>query len=69
MMTPMRRMIREVLYDSIVTTGHLFEPKHAASMNLKTVWRQSQITRAPRAGEPEGNLSAPTTIAQPGTAT
>lgn len=31
--TPMRRMISEALYDSIVTAGHLFEVKHPAGAN------------------------------------
>jgi hypothetical protein len=43
--TPMRRMTSEVLYDSIVTAGHLFEPKHAAGKNLKTVWRQTRVAK------------------------
>jgi hypothetical protein len=42
----------------------LFDPKHAAGMNLKTVWQQSRIAKAPREGEPGGNPAAPTTIAQ-----
>jgi hypothetical protein len=36
--TPVRRMIAESLYDSIVTAGHLFEPKHSPGMNEKTVY-------------------------------
>jgi len=31
--TPMRRMISEALYDSIVTAGHLFDVKHPAGAN------------------------------------
>jgi hypothetical protein len=31
--TPMRRMISEAIYDSIVTAGHLFEFKHPAGAN------------------------------------
>lgn len=44
--TPMRRMLSEVLYDSVVTAGHLFEVKHAAGQNLKTVWQPSRIAKA-----------------------
>lgn len=43
--TPMRRMTSEVLYDSIITAGHLFEPKHADGKNLKTVWRQTRVAK------------------------
>lgn len=65
MATPMRRMISEVLYDSIVTAGHLFDPKHAPGKNLKTVWQQSRIAKAPRDDEPGAKPAAqPTTIAQ-----
>ena len=66
MATPMRRMISEVIYDSIVTAGHLFEPKHAAGMNLKTVWQQSRIAKAPREG---ATVDSPTPIAQLATTT
>lgn len=45
--TPFRRMISEVLYDSIVAAGHLFEPKHSAGRNLKVVWRESRIMKQP----------------------
>lgn len=43
--TPMRRMLSEVLYDSIITAGHLFEPKHAEGMNLKEVWQYSRVVK------------------------
>jgi hypothetical protein len=49
--TPMRRMLSEVIYDSVVTAGHLSEVKHAAGRNLKTVWQQNRLTKAPKAGE------------------
>ena len=45
--TPIRRMLSEVLYDSIVTAGHLFEPKHEEGKNLKTVWRLTRIMKRP----------------------
>lgn len=35
--TPPRRMIGEVLYDSIVVAGHLFDYKHPQGANQKTV--------------------------------
>ncbi|WP_166828223.1 DUF1553 domain-containing protein [Thalassoroseus pseudoceratinae] len=44
---PMRRMISEVLYDSIITAGHLFEVKHPEGQNLKTVWKESRLTKKP----------------------
>ncbi len=64
MATPMRRMISEVLYDSIVTAGHLFDPKHAPGKNLKTVWQQTRIAKAPRNASPGGEETAPTAISQ-----
>jgi hypothetical protein len=42
--TPMRRMIAESLYDSVVTAGHLFEVKHSPGKNEKTVY---DIVRVP----------------------
>ena len=48
--TPMRRMLSEVIYDSVVTAGHLFEVKHAAGRNLKTVWQSNRLAKAPRNG-------------------
>ncbi len=47
--TPMRRMIAESLYDSIVTAGHLFEAKHSPGKNEKIVY---DIVRVPRAASP-----------------
>lgn len=44
--TPMRRMLSEVIYDSVVTAGHLFSVKHAAGQNLKTVWQQTRVAKA-----------------------
>ena len=43
--TPMRRMLSEVIYDSVITAGHLFDIKHAAGNNLKTVWQQNRIAK------------------------
>ncbi|MBW3542053.1 MAG: DUF1549 and DUF1553 domain-containing protein [Planctomycetes bacterium] len=45
--TPMRRMLSEALYDSIVTAGHLFDVKHVAGKNLKTVWRETRVPKRP----------------------
>jgi hypothetical protein len=47
--TPVRRMIAESLYDSIVTAGHLFEPKHSPGKNEKMVY---DIVRVPKGGKP-----------------
>ncbi len=44
--TPMRRMLSETLYDSIITAGHLFDVKHTPGKNMKTTWRLSQIVKA-----------------------
>ena len=43
-------MIAESLYDSVVTAGHLFEPKHSPGKNERT---DSDIVRVPKgqAGE------------------
>ena len=54
---PMRRMISEVLYDSIITAGHLFTVKHPEGQNLKTVWQESRMTKKP-AGDDSINLAA-----------
>ncbi len=35
--TPMRRMLSESLYDSIVTAGHLFDVKYPSGVNNRTV--------------------------------
>ena len=48
--TPMRRMLSETLYDSIVTAGHLSDVKHVAGKNMKTTWRLSQVVK-PNSGK------------------
>ncbi len=48
--TPMRRMLSETLYDSIVTAGHLSDVKHVAGKNMKTTWRLTQIVK-PNSGK------------------
>lgn len=49
--TPMRRMISEVLYDSIVVGGHLFDVKHEQGKNLTTVWRHEQRVKEKKSAE------------------
>jgi len=48
--TPMRRMMSEVLYDSVVTAGHLFDVKHEKGKNLKVVWSRSRVAKRPAEG-------------------
>ena len=43
--TPMRRMLSETLYDSIIAAGHLFDVKHAPGKNMKTTWKLSQMVK------------------------
>jgi hypothetical protein len=59
--TPVRRMIAESLYDSIVTAGRLFEPKHSPGRNSKTV---VDIVRIPK-GEKPGDLIEPANSRKP----
>lgn len=49
--TPVRRMLAESLYDSIVTAGHLFTPKHSPGRNQRTI---TEVVRTPKpkTGEP-----------------
>ncbi|MDA0283374.1 MAG: DUF1553 domain-containing protein [Planctomycetota bacterium] len=47
---PARRMLGEVLYDSILTAGHLFEYKHPQGANTKTVSERIRVA-VPREGE------------------
>lgn len=57
--TPVRRMIAEAMYDSIVTAGHLFEPKHSPGKNERTI---REIVRVPKGGKP-GEISQPVNLA------
>ena len=50
MAAPARRMLGEVLYDSILTAGHLFEYKHPQGANMKTVSDRIRVA-VPREGE------------------
>lgn len=43
--TPVRRMMAETMFDSIVTAGHMFDVKHQAGTNLKIVWSQSRVMK------------------------
>lgn len=43
--TPMRRMISESLYDSIVTAGHLFEFKHPAGANEVVTYEKIRVPK------------------------
>lgn len=47
---PARRMLGEVLYDSILTAGHLFEYKHPQGANMKTITERIRVA-VPREGE------------------
>ena len=47
---PARRVLSEVLYDSIVVAGHLFEYKHPQGANTKTVSERIRVA-VPREGE------------------
>ncbi len=50
MAAPARRMLGEVLYDSILTAGHLFEYKHPKGANMRTVSERIRVA-VPREGE------------------
>lgn len=52
---PMRRMISEALYDSIVQAGHLFDVKHPAGANLRSEWRYTRVAIR-KDGEESNNL-------------
>ncbi|WP_425615777.1 DUF1553 domain-containing protein [Anatilimnocola sp. NA78] len=49
--TPMRRMIAEALFDSVITAGHLFEPKHSAGKNEKTLIEKVRVPKGVKPGE------------------
>jgi len=52
-----RRMLSEVLYDSMITAGHLFDKKYVAGTNMKTITRRVRI-RIP-IDQPESTAKAP----------
>lgn len=49
--TPVRRMIAESLYDSIVTAGHLFEHKHSPGKNERKIHEIVRVAKNSKAGE------------------
>ncbi len=53
--TPVRRMIAESLYDSIVMAGHLFAPKYSPGQNEKTIY---ETVRVPKASATTSQVSA-----------
>lgn len=57
--TPVRRMIAESLYDSVVTAGHLFEQKHSPGRNQRTI---EEIVRVAK-GSSSGNSGKPNDFA------
>ncbi|WP_197442979.1 DUF1553 domain-containing protein [Lignipirellula cremea] len=59
--TPMRRMVSEAMYDSIVAAGHLFDVKHPEGANIKTVTETVRVAQAITEGEGEvANLTGNT---------
>jgi hypothetical protein len=44
--TPMRRMIAEALFDSVITAGHLFQQKHSPGKNEKTIYEKVRVAKA-----------------------
>ena len=59
--TPVRRMFAESLYDSVVTSGHLFEPKHSPGKNERTI---REIVRVPKGGKP-GEITKAVDLTKP----
>lgn len=49
--TPMRRMIAESLFDSVITAGHLFQVKHSAGKNEKTLVEKIRVPMGAKPGE------------------
>jgi hypothetical protein len=56
---PVRRMLAETMFDSVVSAGHLFSQKHAAGDNLKTIKEIVQV-----AVELEGKPTGGSVISQ-----
>lgn len=61
--TPMRRMISEALYDSIVVAGHMTEVKHEAGKNMKIAWRATRVMKRPDPAAAQGQKVKPTDLA------
>ena len=49
--TPMRRMIAEALFDSVITAGHLFEQKHSPGKNEKTIFEKIRVAKTGKPGD------------------
>ena len=59
LVTKIRRMKAEAMYDSIVTAGHLFEVKHLAGQNPRVVQQRIRVPAEMSEGEPDtGDLVA-----------
>lgn len=48
--TPMRRMLSEAMYDSVVTAGHLFEVKHPKGENNRVEMVEVRVPKEPADG-------------------
>ena len=59
--TPVRRMYAESLYDSVVTAGHLFEPKHSPGKNERIL---RDIVRVPKGMKP-GEIAKAVDLTKP----
>jgi hypothetical protein len=51
--TPMRRMIGEAMYDSIVTAGHLFDVKHPAGENEVVIVEKVRVPKTKPGEKPK----------------
>lgn len=60
--TPVRRMIAESMFDSVITAGHLFEVKHSAGKNEKTIYERVRVAK----GAKPGDLAKPSDLAKLG---
>lgn len=49
--TPMRVMLSEALFDSLVTAGHLFEYKHKPGQNPQVVYETVRVKKEAKPGE------------------
>jgi len=52
---PVRRMLAETMFDSVVSAGHLFSAKHAPGDNLKTIKEIVQVA-VDLEGKPTGSI-------------
>jgi hypothetical protein len=51
---PLRRMLSESLYDSIVVAGHLFDKKHPEGANNRVTWEYQRVAVRLDSTKPEG---------------